>query len=292
MSSRAGGGSAAGGGGAQKLPPVERSSSFARSFYRGAENAGGGENNFPVPRGRPMGRRQSSRRSAGRNPFIAAEAAAALINENEPAENFPNAAQPPDSTRVNSWYQEALQQGSSHEALDNILGTTTADEKVGAAVESLGGFDDEEVLEQYRIMAQMEANLRVKENTGFDIAEYEKRRKLQGNEPRDKRGLYGGGKKPKTRLPEPKKFLSSSASPKPEEPPLPTPKLNTKFLQQAQARVPELCAGVVHRGGAHGADEHVVRCLGCRLLLRVKILATLVSCPDCNTVSPASSTRR
>jgi hypothetical protein len=168
-----------------------------------------------------------------------------------------------------------------------MLGTKSEDQG------NFAGFDDDEVLEQYRIMAQHEANLRVKENTGFDIVEYEKRRKLQGNEPTDKKELYGGGKKPKTRLPDPKKFISSTATPKTEEPPLPAPKLHTKFLYQAQARIPELCPGVAVRSGASVPnDEHVVRCLGCRNQLRVKLLAALVSCPECNTVSPASSTRR
>lgn len=188
--------------------------------------------------------------------------------------------------RANSWYIDALrQQGGTTANLDEILGAST---------NGSDGFDDEEVLEQYRIMAQHEANLRVKENTGFDMAEYEKRRKLQGDEPKDKKGLYGGGKKPKTRLPEAKKISSSTSAPKPEEPPLPKPKLNSRFKEQSVTRVPELCSGVVVRGSSSStpADEHVVRCLGCKSQLRVKILATLVSCPECNTVSPASSTRR
>lgn len=282
---------------AEKKPPIERSSSFARSFYRGAENPGAQNNNFPVPKGRPMGRRQSSRRTPGDGPPLsgsmqgAAAAAAALVPENEPLDD--SYKQPPETEgRANSWYMEALQQGNSPAELDNILGKASAEETNQNS--GFGGFDDEEVLEQYRIMAQHEANLRVKENTGFDIAEYQKRRKLQGNEPTDKRGLYGGGKKPKIRLPEPRKFLSSTATPKPEEPPLPQPRLlHTKFLKQEQPFVPELCPGVTVRGGSTVPhDEHIVRCLGCRGQLRVKILATLVSCPDCNTVSPASSTRR
>mmetsp|Transcript_31913 Transcript_31913/g.52654 ORF Transcript_31913/g.52654 Transcript_31913/m.52654 type:complete len:288 (+) Transcript_31913:102-965(+) len=282
---------------AKKKHSIERSSSFARSFYRRPENPGEGaaegaaqpNNNFPVPKARPMGRRQSSRRSGDGPPLSSSmQAAAALVPENEPLDD--GFIQPPDGGRANSWYMEALQQGNSPADLDNILGTASAEESNESG---FGGFDDEEVLEQYRIMAHHEANLRVKENTGFDIAEYEKRRKLQGGEPTDKRGLYGGGKKPKIRLPDPKKFLSSSSTPKPEEPPLPTPKLNKKFLKQEQPFIPELCPGVTVRGGATVPNnEHIVRCLGCRGQLRVKILATLVSCPDCNTVSPASSTRR
>jgi hypothetical protein len=100
-------------------------------------------------------------------------------------------------------------------------------------------------------MAQHEASLRVKENIGFDLEEYDKRRKLQASEPTDKRLLYGGGWKTKPRLPEPKKLISTATTPKPEEPSLPTPPLNIKFLKQRHARIPELCPGVTVRGGAN-----------------------------------------
>jgi predicted RNA-binding Zn-ribbon protein involved in translation (DUF1610 family) len=181
----------------------------------------------------------------------------------------------------------------SEEQLEELFGSSTASEEF----EKNYGFDDEEVLEQYRIMAQHDAISRVKENTGFDMAEYEKKKKMQGEDPHQKKkGLTGGGNQARMRLPQPKRIQSLTIStPKPEEPDFPPPKFNTRFLRQSMIRVPELCQGISILGGASAtvaSDEHNVRCLGCRCQLRVKILATLVSCPDCGTVSSASSTRR
>lgn len=267
--------------------PLERTSSFARSFYRGAEKSEEGGSSFPVPRSRPMGRRQSSRPRNSLNAALSAAAAADAdggLRDGEPGD-VAYGGSPANVDRANSWYVDALrQQGGTAANLDEILGANGNEGE---------GFDDTEVLEQYRIMAQHEANLRVKENTGFDMAEYEKRRKLHGDEPKDKKGLYGGGKKPKTRLPEPRKVSSSSSTARPEEPSLPRPKFSPVFVQQKVSRVEELCPGVSVRGASNiPTDEHVVRCIACRGQLRVKVLATLVSCPECNTVSPASSTRR
>ena len=289
----------------RKLPPdvgrPSRKSSFANSFWQGAENGGGrggggdgGEvgHSFPMPRNR--GRRQSERNHPNRQSLTtsmeAAAEAAIAFDEDEPNNLAYGAQETARVNRHNSWYVEALQQGGENVNLEEILGASTT------SPGNNDGFDDEEVLEQYRIMAQHEANLRVKENTGFDMADYEKRRKMQGNEPVNKKALYGGGKKSKIRLPDPKKIIgpASGSAPKPEEPPLPTPKLNTRFQKQKHLRVPEMCAGMKFEHGSvlNQSEEHAVRCLGCKIRLRVKLLATLVSCPECNTVSPASSTRR
>jgi hypothetical protein len=159
----------------------------------------------------------------------------------------------------------------------------------------ISGFDDEEVLEQYRIMAQHEAAARVKEIVGFDQAEYDERRKKQEDEL--KRQEYR--EKLKITMAEPKlsaAFSTPGNMLKPEEPPLPPAIPNRKFIEQRAKRVPELCIGRPVERGAHVPDnEHVVTCLGpCRGdgLLAVKTGATLVCCPTCKTVSPASSTRR
>jgi hypothetical protein len=158
----------------------------------------------------------------------------------------------------------------------------------------ISGFDDEEVLEQYRIMAQHEAAARVKESVGFDQAEYDERRKQQEDELK----LQEYRAKLKITMAEPKlsaAFSSPGSMLKPEEPPLPPAVPNRKFIEQRAKRVPELCIGrPVGRGANVPDDEHVVTCLGpCRGgLLAVKTGATLVSCPTCKTVSPASSTRR
>ena len=278
---------------------MERSSSFSRSFYSDNSNNGGDDDAGAVapsiPRSRPL-RRQSSRRSSRNiNTGAASGTAAPPSNKDEPMEVA--ATRPASSAkRTESWYQEALQQGSSEQELKNMMVPTSSNnpsqqQEDGAL---FGGFDDDEVLEQYRIMAQHEANLRVKENTGFDVAEYEKRRKSSGGDPKDKKDLYGGGKKPKLRLPEYRSYTSSLATPKPEEPPVPIPKLQSEYLERIQPRVAQLCTGERTNApaGSVEGDRLVVRCLGCKCYLRVKIVATLASCPDCHTVSPASSTRR
>lgn len=284
--------------------PIERSSSFARSFYRGADSpaaavvaalsqeAESSDEKLPppLPRSRPISRRQSSRRASGtivRDTTTGStmDTSSGSVSRISVASGTATAAAAAFPTKTPDCYMDDQQL-----ALDNMQSVAKGSSE--AAEAGFGTFDDEEVLQQYRIMAQHEANLRVKENIGFDLEEYEKRRKLHASGPSDKRLLYGGGGKTKLRLPEPKKLISKVSTPKPEEPPLPTPALNIKFLLQKHAKIPDLCVGVTTRGGANvPSDEHIVRCLGCRVQLRVKIFATLVSCPDCNTVSPASSTR-
>jgi hypothetical protein len=277
-------------------PKFDRSSSFARSFFDaggGAEEGGGdvggdvggdsadgqpGDGRRPR-RGRRLSRNGGSIRMSGDQ----ASAAAAKVGDDEPIGNLPHLGDS-QNDRKNSWYNDALAQGG--EDMAAILGQVKNENHDGNGIP-----DDDEVLEQYRIMAHMEASMRVQENTGFDMNEYEKRRKLHPNS--GKTGDYT--KKPKPRLPEPCKVASSSrAQMKPEEPPLPPPRANHRFLEQRTPRVPELCVGNVVRvsGTNLPAGEHVVRCLGCRTQLRVNMLANLVSCPECHTVSPASSTRR
>lgn len=287
---------------------LTRSSSFARSFFgQEGDNHDGGANGDLTPHGPGMRRQRSRRRMSGRsgsrgsgdkNTMAAVAAAAASIHydEGEPSQNLPHVgdadgdADPPlpPSARQTSWYTDALLQGGT-EDLNAILGQVQ--DAAAAATEETRS-DDDEVLEQYRIMAHVEANIRVKDNTGFDMAEYEKRRKMQP-EPTSG-GYYTGNKKPKPKLPDPRPVSGAGGGLlQPEEPPLPPPRANRRFIEQRTPRVPELQQGVVVRGQTQPPDgEHVVRCLGCKTHLRVNMLATLVSCPDCLTVSPASSTRR
>jgi hypothetical protein len=160
-------------------------------------------------------------------------------------------------------------------------------------------------------MAQVEATLRVKENIGFVMAEYERRQKaneelLTGQQQQQQRS-----RRPK--LPEIKRLTPThlhQATILSESLPLPPlPKSDSSTSRQL-LMTPELCMGKVllrnlsspsssaaaDRSSAslvettlHG--EHVVRCYGCQVKLRVKLFSTLVKCPDCYTISPASSTR-
>mmetsp|Transcript_127625 Transcript_127625/g.190271 ORF Transcript_127625/g.190271 Transcript_127625/m.190271 type:complete len:286 (+) Transcript_127625:219-1076(+) len=278
-------------------PDLERSSSFARSLYQAAQQQddGGYENgdrqNPPGMGRRQRSRRRLSNRGSGGNRDgvgIAAAAAAASVNyeEGEPTENLPHMGDGGKVDRHTSWYTDALLQGGT-EDLSAILGQV---QDSAAAVESPSA--DDEVLEQYRIMAHVEANIRVKDNTGFDMAEYEKRRKM--NPEPTKGDYYSGNKKPKPKLPEPRLVGGGGSSmQRPEEPPLPPARPNRRFIEQRTPKVPELSPGIVVRGpaGQMPDGEHVVRCLGCKLQLRVNMIATLVQCPECSTVSPASSTR-
>lgn len=274
---------------------VSRTSSFRRSLYAD----GGNNNNGEDENGQGLRRQRSRRRLSGRassigggdknNPMVAAAAAVAgmSFDDDEPKRSVPRAGEDSPTTRKSSWYSDALLQGGS-EDLNAILGQVQ-DMPNPTGEESRS--DEDEVLEQYRIMAHVEANIRVKDNTGFDMAEYEKRRKLQ---PEPTKGdYYSGNNKPKPKLPEPRLLGSSTAVLLPEEPPLPAARANRRFIEQRTPRVPEVCPGVVVRGQSHVTDgEHLVRCLGCKVQLRLSILASLVSCPECSTVSPATSSRR
>jgi hypothetical protein len=204
------------------------------------------------------------------------------------------------SDRLPSWYTEALLQGGASDELNAMLAQVQNVEVAAARGEHYTDEEDD-VLEQYRIMAHVEANIRVKENTGFDLTEYENRRKLLDHNGKEERVM---SRKPKPYLPEPSKVLPANSSSssrrgalKPEEPPIPPPRVNRGFMEQRTPRVPELSPGSLVRGsaihdGVLSEGEHVVRCLACRSQLRVNMLSSLVSCPECNTVSPASSTRR
>mmetsp|Transcript_18942 Transcript_18942/g.29181 ORF Transcript_18942/g.29181 Transcript_18942/m.29181 type:complete len:459 (+) Transcript_18942:165-1541(+) len=249
----------------------------------------------------------------------------------------------PVPEKQNSWYQDALAQGGN-EALDSLkdlLGndavdfvespsaaaaaaasplhninhnttttTTTINDShtssAGGAAGAAAGWDDDEVLEQYRLMAQHEATLRVKENTGFDFQEYEKRKEKQVSKSVETqfqqeagKGLYYTGQVKLTHhLPFPKRCLglnnttNNTEPPKPMEPPPPPYKPRKPLLVQKTKRVPDLCTGkVVVEGEEPPHETHVVQCLGCREALQVHRYATLMSCPKCQTVSPASSTR-
>lgn len=156
--------------------------------------------------------------------------------------------------------------------------------------------------EQHRIMAQHEALLKVKANTGFDIAEYNRQKEEELNHGRsnnqNKNYLYG--KPPKRRVPARSPNLldsnNSTELPKIEEPPLPNirPKKSThqKQLQKQLRSGGALHPGTIDNDIPLGNEEHYVKCVGCRSILRVTKAATLVGCPKCNAVSPARSIQK
>lgn len=168
------------------------------------------------------------------------------------------------------------------------------------------GNDDAETIEQYRIMAQIEANIRVKDNTGFDMAEYQEQQlRLEKERAKEDELLRRCHTNPKPRLPEIKFSGSLSRSSlsdnvRPEEPPLPFTRANRRYGQSGKnskdrETVPELCQGVLVTTPMHletsassCSKETALQCLGCSEYLKVNSLAMLVQCPECLTISPVT----
>lgn len=169
-----------------------------------------------------------------------------------------------------------------------------------------GTLDEEQMREQYRIMATHEAAARVKANTGYDP---NAKQSASGGESGS--GASAAAAAPRPPGPKPREGRPLPG-PRPREPPLPPPRINRSILGPIPPgeRVPELCSGTLVgpegggdklvqllRGGVDGEetavadDEHVVRCLHCKSGLKVKKMASLVRCYVCETVSPATSFR-
>jgi hypothetical protein len=288
--------------------PASRESSFVRSFYQTTDNATGADALGTVPQfhASPPRSPMSSARRQGVPRFQASPPRSPI-----PSARLQVYHQSRESTgKIPSSLNDLaeIERNNGEILVDHVLNpkkpasvdnTQTLRNIIPVEENGFGVFDDKEVLEQYRIMAQHEASIRVKENCGFDILEYEKRRKLISSEQASHQELYRSGTQPKIKLPPPKPVLATAIPTlKPEEPPMPPAATSwsaSKFLDPRihQPRDPDLGMGTSVRGGATiPHDEHVVRCLGCRGQLRVKLTATLVKCPECSTVSPASSTRR
>jgi LSD1 subclass zinc finger protein len=311
----------------------DRKSSFARSFFSSGE--GNGEeaqldDSVPVPRSRPLGRLASRRNlSIAKRPSMMSapsqrgievtksgdslsSAAASLKSAGRMSGSSPIAAVPegPPRNAEENWLRQSMMR-SSHSSSAGAgtqggfdMNAIHAALKEDEAMEA--GFDDEEVLEQYRIMAQHEATLRVKANIGFDVADYEKRRKASGNDTKDKMEMSGGSKKPNLGLPPPITVSTSSShtltAAAGKEMSSPPPDLTQrifhgeisecygKYLEEQQKkeqRLPELSNGEKVSFTQSAEGDHVVRCWGCRVNLKVNFVATLVRCPVCKTVSQA-----
>lgn len=265
----------------------DKRSSFAQSFFEASgssdDDDGSMDDGIEKPRRRTSAARRSSRvlRRNTSDSVSMGAAEAAVLAEADVFEGH------------GSWYADALRQ---QEGNADFIKEFLTDATPNTNNNETGMVGDVEVLEQYRIMAQCEARLRVKESIGFDLEEYEATHKLSCEETTDKRALYGGSSSlKKFRLPDQKRPSPSDCTKflKPQEPPLLPPRPNIKLVKQKGKRVPELLTGTVSRErDSIPPGEHAVRCLGCRCSVQVNQLATLVKCPVCNVISPASSTRR
>ncbi|KAG7359282.1 hypothetical protein IV203_015871 [Nitzschia inconspicua] len=151
-------------------------------------------------------------------------------------------------------------------------------------------------------MTHIEATKRVKENIGFDRADYEHQQQPQKRRNAD---LLRDDPKRMPILPEPRVVRAASTTPfhlkpvfQPQEPPLPPPSISKVHGSYRTTR--GLGSGVlfVRNGGSSPnearihAGEHIVTCLGCQATLRVNLMSTLARCPECSTVSPVTSTIR
>ena len=131
--------------------------------------------------------------------------------------------------------------------------------------------------------------MRVKENTGFDMEEYERRRKLIHPEPSQRDYLYGI-RKPEISLPVQRDLPSGYQMKAEEPPPLPIPRTNRLYNKGIPSTlVKGIFDGIVDNETSVPEGEYLVQCLGCKLKLRVKLLASMVKCPECSTISPATS---
>ena len=216
--------------------------------------------------------------------FQSAAAAAQHISyeDGEPVNDLPHMSAPGRSEAArSSWYNDVISQGGTAE-LNAMMG----------GMDMGGNQDEDEVLEQYRIMAHVEASIRVKENTGFDMSEYEKRRKLHP-EP-NKLDYFDKSRKPKQILPDAKNMaaIGGGSMMRAEEPPLPPPRPNRRYLEQKAPLVPDLVNGEAMKGGGAPWGFVSVRCLGCKTQQKANMFATLVRCSECSTVSPVTSSRR
>lgn len=246
-----------------------------------------------------MLRQQSSRRMMLSLPdFADSEDEGASSSSSAAPKNraIPPAAPEPKS----SWYRDALAM-TDESNLQEILGAVRDEDENEEEV-------SDEVLEQFRIMAHHEARQRLKENLGCDLGEFVERVR---NEPKGLKMVQNAGYDPKNppRLPlpaprPPPNDWSFLPRPKRIRPTIPLPSFpRERFIrpQPPSFTFKELQMGKLLRsseaqldGLASFARDNtvMVRCLGCYAQLLVGQEATLVRCPECMTVSPATSCYR
>lgn len=192
-----------------------------------------------------------------------------------------NLPRPELAQRKESWFQDALTQGGmTEENMESWLQSSTAKPlQTGGTslVSPEDGLTDDEVVEQYRILALHEARQIVKDKLGVDVDELreriEVRKKISDEEIVQVQG--------------PDILLEDENSDEPYVVSIqatPPPTLEWNPSQRLRPREPQLQVG--RKDGVHGVK---VKCLGCRQELRVTRSATLVSCPDCSTVGPATA---
>lgn len=148
-------------------------------------------------------------------------------------------------------------------------------------------FDDHEIMEQYRIMAEHEAHLRLKTTTGIDMEDNQKRTPVIGR-------VEDGYRKMllTPRLPEPRRVTVTISMPQLQEPTLPSLPLSQEHWGR-RSQIRQVSPGViVSRTEEVSAEEQLLKCLGCGKELRVRRRAMFARCPSCSAESPAISIRQ
>lgn len=300
-------------------PPPEqndRQTSFARAFFSAGtdpsvlnmmtekidETEEGEEEILPesvvIPPSRPMGRRTSTRTlmrssvtrmssrslmqnhmASGTRPVPPPPAMEGDTPKSSETKEFHRASRQP------SWYRELLEQGVSQEDLAAIVGDPDlVPEEDGADAQAKA--NDEMLAEQHRFLALIEAKKRVRERLGYDPEERRREAKAAPSVTTNPRPCP----LPTLKAPRwtPNKEFPYSVPPR-EVPVIPSG--GERFIRQQRVpRQPELQKGEM--GSTAGPGQMLVRCLGCKVNLRVNMQATLVLCENCSVVCPASSTRK
>ncbi|KAL7581691.1 hypothetical protein ACA910_022235 [Epithemia clementina (nom. ined.)] len=208
--------------------------------------------------------------------------------------------------RKESWYQDLLGHGLSENDIAALMGDGSGgkmddEESVGEMMLSIceeRDHSEETVMEQKCIMAIAEAKRRLAE-MGFQ-------KQLQQKQPpmseTDKKTTWKKSLevRPQPLLLPPVKSFVPNPNKRPirricsVEPPIHfawgvPPQLVDQQIVQPES---DLEVGVLlPKKSKPCAGSVAVRCRGCRRLLSVAQVATLVRCPSCTTVSPASTTR-
>ena len=199
-----------------------------------------------------------------------------------------------------SWMEDVVRQQQQHQVEGE--GDWTAEwaasetqQQDGFPVEDLNQFGNREmILEQYRIVAEHEAYLRLKKITGLDMEEYRQRFKDdKDNAPSASGRIDAAGYRRALltpRFPEPRRVTVTNSIPKLHEPTLPPLPRNIVSDRPRSQIAPEVSPGVIFLHGEEvPLEEKVLQCYGCRKKLRVKQNAMIVSCPNCGAENPSIS---
>ena len=216
---------------------------------------------------------------------------------------------PPEQTleRQDSWIRDAMQQGEGidQDSLRQILGIETEARPGGELIAKT--FDDDEIMEQYRIMAIFQARQLFKEKLGCEVEDYEEQRhggqktSASTAEENDREVRLQELERPPLYRPSgpwshsilEERLTASKKSfdiPMPPLPPVDIEKLFSSDNQSAEIETAE----ILPRGHvipSSSSPRVTIKCLRCKSLLQAKPTSSLLICPTCSAVNPNTATR-